>query len=113
MLAFFSNEQTFRSFDNFQTSINDVANTGVNYINDTIIVSHSSFQKFPSDLCLFQLTSFEQQWAYMCAGLNLENHIVCNHQKTNTDTNRVSGMINTAVGCPYIFLKSPANLAVG
>ena len=39
VFAFFSNEQTFRSLDNFQNSINTVADTGVNFINDTIIVS--------------------------------------------------------------------------
>lgn len=36
IFAFFSNEQTFRSLENFQESINEVAGTGVNYVNDTI-----------------------------------------------------------------------------
>ena len=39
VFAFFSNEQTFRSLDNFQDSINTVADTGVDFINDTITVS--------------------------------------------------------------------------
>jgi ribose/xylose/arabinose/galactoside ABC-type transport system permease subunit len=42
VFAFFSNEQTFRSLENFQESVNEVADTGVNYINDTIRVSHNS-----------------------------------------------------------------------
>ena len=42
VFAFFSNEQTFRSLEDFQGSINEVADTGVNYVNDTVRVSHNS-----------------------------------------------------------------------
>ena len=45
IFAFFSNEQTFRSLENFQESINDVADTGVNYVNDTIRVSCTGAKK--------------------------------------------------------------------
>ena len=43
IFAFFSNEQTFRSLENFQESINEVAGTGVNYVKDTVRVSHGSY----------------------------------------------------------------------
>ena len=39
VLAFFSNEQTYNSLDDAQTTINAVADVGVNYINDTLNVS--------------------------------------------------------------------------
>ena len=42
VFAFFSNEQTFHSLENFQESINEVADTGVNYVNDTVRVSRNS-----------------------------------------------------------------------
>ena len=39
ILAFFSNEQTYRSLDNLQESVNNVTGTGANFISNTLTVS--------------------------------------------------------------------------
>ena len=43
VLAFVSNEQAYRSLDNFQESINTVTSTGAKFVNHTITVSSNLF----------------------------------------------------------------------
>ncbi len=41
VLAFFSNQQTYESVNNAQTTINSVFENGVDYVHDTIDVRYS------------------------------------------------------------------------
>ena len=49
MLAFFSNEQTFKSVENLRVTLNNVAGDAVNYLSDTVEEVYDIFCQLADD----------------------------------------------------------------